>query len=697
MRTTFFVLLYLLLALLYGCEQKPPYRIPKYPDNEQDIYIEGDCLNVVAVEMLAEDGSPYTIDAVKGQMCVWFEESFSYNYHERIINGLGGKILSKIPKNGYYLVEVPFDKMQNTVASFNEQNGVNWAYPNMVFYPNMLNNYVLDTEYPNETGADTPPHGIIVKYALWDSDPESPLKLYNIGTKDGKAINKDNWDEGVLCPIFGCSHNEYFALKDISEEMDNEPIIINMSYGPSLKRKINGKEVQIFWKSAMDDEKRSYKENYVNYIKTKIKNLSSLKGRDYIVVIAAGNDGIKDLDAEILSYLRNKLSLEEIDVIDKHFLLVTAGETEKVNQDYSNEMEVGHYDPWVTKVDISDFKYEGKKWRGTSFAAPRAAGILSSVANEMNLTGAEVLKLAKEVTKRDGELTKDALLQAAYNEISDLSKEVTIEGVLRMYLLNSGRNVINTFGDEDLNNPYGQIIYEYRETDFDNTYLAFVVDADNAINVIPYLEAGDDEFLDNSLQTSFMLVPQFQYNGKDFAAKYANKRVRATGSLYVPAAGWRNATEVMMDLRSITLVDFAGSNTQEKQIVYPSIRGDELNGFSTKPNFGMEGWYDYNATISYSEDLFKNKSFGIINLPNGDAIKYQYVYECDIFPEYYMKYSMANGGNITSKYSIVLVKTIGDEEGYVGEDADGYIDMRISYFGFDPDSKSNMTVLIRKK
>lgn len=412
MRTIPFIPLYLFLALLFGCEQKPPYRIPKYLDNEQDIYIEGDCLNVVAVEMLAEDGSPYTIDAVKGQMCVWFEESFSYNYHERIINGLGGKILSKIPKNGYYLVEVPFDKMQNTVASFNEQNGVNWAYPNMVFYPNMLNNYVLDTEYPNETGADTPPHGIIVKYALWNSDPESPLKSYNIGAENGKEMNLDNWDEGGLCPILGCSHNEYFALKDISKIPDNEPIIINMSYGPALKRKINGKEVRIFWKSATDDERRNYKENYVYYIKNKIRNLSPLKDKDYICVIAAGNDGIKDFDAEILSYLHYKLSPEEKEVIDKHFLLVTAGETEKVNQDYSNEMEVGHYNPWVTKVDISDFTYNGKKQRGTSFAAPRAAGILSSVANDMNLSGMEVLKLARKVTECDGELTKEALMQA---------------------------------------------------------------------------------------------------------------------------------------------------------------------------------------------------------------------------------------------------------------------------------------------
>jgi len=115
-----------------------------------------------------------------------------------------------------------------------------------------------------------------------------------------------------------------------------------------------------------------------------------------------------------------------------------------------------------------------------------------------------------------------------------------------------------------------------------------------------------------------------------------------------------------------------------------------------KQTSGM-GPYDYSATISYSENLFKDKSTGRINLPNGDVIEYQYVYECDFLPEYYMRFTMGNGGNITSKYSIALVKTMKDEKGYVGTDKEGYIDMRISYLGFDSNNISNMIVLIRKK
>lgn len=86
-----------------------------------------------------------------------------------------------------------------------------------------------------------------------------------------------------------------------------------------------------------------------------------------------------------------------------------------------------------------------------------------------------------------------------------------------------------------------------------------------------------------------------------------------------------------------------------------------------------------------------------MNLPNGDVINYQYVYECDFLPEYYMKFTLGNGGDITSKYSIVLVETLQAEKGYVGTDENGYIDMRISYMGFDPKSSSKMIVLIKRK
>jgi len=122
------------------------------------------------------------------------------------------------------------------------------------------------------------------------------------------------------------------------------------------------------------------------------------------------------------------------------------------------------------------------------------------------------------------------------------TKEVQISGTLRMYL-------IDNMGDE------GVLVSEYRETDWKNTYLAFVVECDKKVNVTPYLTEEDKEWLDEPVQSAIMILPQFKYSAKMFAEKYANKRVRAKGILYIPGAGWRNATSVVMKLKEINLLN----------------------------------------------------------------------------------------------------------------------------------------------
>lgn len=121
------------------------------------------------------------------------------------------------------------------------------------------------------------------------------------------------------------------------------------------------------------------------------------------------------------------------------------------------------------------------------------------------------------------------------------TKDLVAEGTLKMYYLDNAGE--------------GKIISQYRKTDWTNTYLAFVVELDKKVNVMPYLDKNDKEWLDDSLQSAIMIVPEFKYTEKDFAAKYANKRVRVKGSLYVPGGGWRNATTVVMSLKEIKLDD----------------------------------------------------------------------------------------------------------------------------------------------
>lgn len=583
--------------------------------SDEAFTFKGEYPDAVVVNMIDEDGTPYTIEAIEGQVCVWFEEGVSYKTAKQSIKASGGRIVAQIPEDGYYLVEVPADKVQVFLKRITKENFVDWAYPNMLSYPCMAKNYILDNFYPSIGETDTTPHGDMVQFAWQEYDKKAVLKPYNIGTKDGKFM-----DEGVhkwLC--FVDANNEICAMKDIASSSTSEPMIINMSYGvPLPERKSDNK---YYWREATFGEKTMYRITYYHSLKKIYENAKALEGKDYILVIAAGNEGVKVFDSAIISYLRDRLGPKEKEFMDKHVLLVTAGETEETNKYYSNEMEEGRYDPWVTKVDVSDFKYNGKKQRGTSFAAPRAAGILSSVANEMNLTGAEVLKLAREVTKRDGELTKEALLQAANEkQSSTVNKKVAIEGILRMYLLDimggggvtyyfdEEGNAVSAVGEDDPEHPYCQTIYEYQETDFDNTYLAFVVETDKRLDVTSYLTDSEEDLLDSSFQTAFMVVPRFQYSGRDFAAKYANKRVRATGSLYVPGGGWRNATVVVMDLRSIELVDHIDSNK-------PIVSGQKhLSAENSTKLIGSEWYCEHDQMVMRFLDRDTVKVTELMNL-----------------------------------------------------------------------------------
>ena len=376
----------------------------------------GDYPDAVTVELLDEEGNPYTIDAIAGQICVWFDGDVSYREAKKAISKSGGKIVAQIPNIGYYLVEVPPHETRDFLSKMHGTNGIEWAFLNMVSYPSEANTYILDNYYSRRSNAeDTTPHGVMVQFALEQVSADSPGKAYNIGTKNGKSMCVSD-DKDAMC-----TNNVVFAINEIASSSIDGPIIINMSFGPYLRQREDS--VRYYWGSATDEEKQDYQQRFLKNIRNIIQAVKPLSGKDYVVTKSAGNNGVKVFDAAIITYLQENLEPEELEVLDKHFLIVTAGETRKEHKHYSNEMENGHYSPWVTKVAISDFQYHGKRRFGTSFADPRAAGILSAVANEMNLTGAEVLQLAKEVTKQNNVLTKEALLQAAKEKSSSEQAE----------------------------------------------------------------------------------------------------------------------------------------------------------------------------------------------------------------------------------------------------------------------------------
>ena len=144
--------------------------------------------------------------------------------------------------------------------------------------------------------------------------------------------------------------------------------------------------------------------------------------------------------------------------------------------------------------------------------------------------------------------------------------EATIEGTLHMYL-------VTNYGEKM------QEVDHYRKTG-EGSMIAFVLETDQKIDMSQYLDKEDiqalKEYSGTTLQSQFVLSPdntiyETALYGKDFADMYANKRVRVTGTLFFPMAGWQNVTPVRMDYSKVELVDSELGNVNESVEEFDSM------------------------------------------------------------------------------------------------------------------------------
>lgn len=132
---------------------------------------------------------------------------------------------------------------------------------------------------------------------------------------------------------------------------------------------------------------------------------------------------------------------------------------------------------------------------------------------------------------------------------SQVTPQVTLSGTLHMYF-------VTLYGDSL------QEIDHYRKTHKEGECIAFVLKTDKPMDMTQYLSQEEIDFLSEdgtTWQSEFMVVPRWDLpesiSEKDFASQYANKRVRVTGSLLCPMAGWMNVTLVRMDFTKVELVE----------------------------------------------------------------------------------------------------------------------------------------------
>jgi len=125
----------------------------------------------------------------------------------------------------------------------------------------------------------------------------------------------------------------------------------------------------------------------------------------------------------------------------------------------------------------------------------------------------------------------------------------TIEGTLHLYL-------VTNYGEKM------QEVDRYRETG-EGSMIAFILKTDKKIDMSQYIDKEDVEALKDyagtTLQSEFLVVPDWEvfesFSYKDFAAKYANKRIRVTGTLFFPMAGWHYITPVALEFGRVEVTE----------------------------------------------------------------------------------------------------------------------------------------------
>lgn len=181
------------------------------------------------------------------------------------------------------------------------------------------------------------------------------------------------------------------------------------------------------------------------------------------------------------------------------------------------------------------------------------------------------------------------------------SPQVTLEGTLSMYM-------VTRYGDSL------QELDRYRRTTKEGEYVAFILKTDEKLDMTQYLKGEELAPLleyGETMQSEFLMVQDFEsdepFSGKDFAAQYANKRIRVTGSLFFPMASWHYVTPVAIEYSGVELVtsdysvkDEVVSDTLDPMKYYYDFefRGSEAHAYARELSRFAE-------TLLHDETTFK--------------------------------------------------------------------------------------------
>ena len=357
--------------------------------SQRDIIFEGEYPPVKTIT-ITESGESYEIEAIEGQVIVIFNNSISHSQAVDRIRSANGEIIGQFSNIRYYLINVGAVNEANFIKQIKQLSNVDFVGLNSVEYTCGIERIVLDNFY-SEDGSEVlhgeGNHGDKVVYSYKECGNNATVSLFNVGNKNGKSMINSEIDSDLIANL---------------EKNKTHSKVINMSFGTAfIDKTIN------YWsdidniqdKKRKDEIKNAYRDSYRKGLEHYLAIASKYDEQDFVIVKASGNEGLKNLDGEILHDFYQGLLPDKRDIFDKHFILASAEDTRW--NTYSNE--TSKYSSLNTKVDVSNLYYKGKALHGTSFAAPRLSCYISSLVEEYGIKATEANEIVKNITQIHGD------------------------------------------------------------------------------------------------------------------------------------------------------------------------------------------------------------------------------------------------------------------------------------------------------
>lgn len=537
----------------------------------------------------------YDTNNVNTQVLVIFSDNVSPSLASLWLRAQGSKILESNESFGYFLICNKDEKTSEKIYNrFRTSNYIHSVLRNQFIKPCSISMTAIDNFEETKGHPKKISHGEMVSRTM-SGGGKYPVHSYMMTQNTFSELTK-----GIM--------------ETCNSMSDDDMNIINLSWGipdslyDSKQRKYVERKT---WER--------YKEDYAEDVIWLAEMVNKCNKNNLIITKAMGNEAHHNIDEAFVLALE-KMDDKQKQAIKDHVVFVAAKDQRKGFYNpqldsigYSNTLR--HKVPGINTImaDLTQFPSEQS---GTSAAAPYIASLLARAKVESARVAIAIVEKSTEGTELVSESYFMNIAQSIThnpeaidntqknieNESSTSSSlEATIEGVLKMYVLD----------------PSGNSRLKIAMHDLDQTddYVAFVLESENPIDITPYLDINEQELLDNNTQSTFMIHVNSNSSLRKFASKYAYKRVRVKGTFSVPGAGWRNATEVVMMLREITLCpvsDVTDKKSLEEQSLYKVPNhsyyvkinedlkltlDDDSNGFVRLYTFGLG---DLSLKISWS-------------------------------------------------------------------------------------------------